>query len=94
MASYAITHVNSNDVLHSSVELFLLDGTDGSINVTLPIISADGNTYYIKRIDTNVLATITLTAASGETINNAVTRTLNMNEGIRIVSYNHNYIIL
>ncbi|HSW76966.1 MAG TPA: hypothetical protein VLG50_07960 [Candidatus Saccharimonadales bacterium] len=94
MASYAVTTITTSGDLNTHIELFLIDATNGSINCHLPTITTDGNSYFFKRTDSNILSTVTLTADKGNTINNNATHNITLNDGIRIVSYDTNYIIL
>lgn len=93
MASYATEYISSSSNLNSSIEFFIINASS-NINCVLPTINSDGETYLFKRIDNNILTTVTLTAAANNTINNNTSYNLSINNSIRIVSYDNNYIII
>ncbi len=94
MACVAIELITKETILNSKIELFMLDAENNSLNCTLPSINNDGCSYLFKRIDYNESSSVILTALLDDTINNNQSYQVNVGQSFRIVSYNHNYIII
>lgn len=69
--------ISSATTLDLGYRVFECDCSGGSFAITLPTSTTqDGQVFAVKRIDTNVLATLTLAAAGGQTINGAASITV------------------
>ena len=94
MSSVAIQEKTKSFTIGGTVEIYLLNAGDGSITATLPTIVINGDTYILKRVDSNASATVTVAAANGNTIQDQASQTIKSNEFIRIVSYGTDWIII
>jgi len=83
-----IVIVNSDTTLDPSLySTYLVDATPGNITITLPLITADGTTFNIKRID-GVINTVTIVGTSGQTIDSSVSLSLSPGSNFRVTSLN------
>ena len=80
--------VTSDETLDPSFDTFLIDASGGNIIFTLKNIDNDGETYQIKRIDNNVLQTVTIKGVNdNQTIEGVVSKSLSFLDSFTVMSF-------
>lgn len=82
MTSLTATTVTSNTTTDNGYNLYLCNANGGSFTLSLNDSDADGTVYYIKRVDTNLLTSLTINTSSTNTIDNVNSVTLGILSGL------------
>lgn len=89
MSLRSIKLVTSTQDLDPVYDTFFIDASQGSIIFTLPNIALDGLNYYIKRIDSSLLTTVTIKGYNAsQTINGSTSVLLLGSNAIFPISFN------
>jgi len=87
--TFPVTGINAN--YNVGVNDYLIDVTGNTITVTLPTaVLIGGKNYVIKNIGSGV---VTVATTSGQTIDEASTKSLKNNDSIEVISDGSNWII-
>jgi hypothetical protein len=81
-----VTLVSTSTTLNVDFDTYLVDASGGSITLTVPSASADGQHFFINRIDSTDANTLTIT--SQDTINGASSIMLAAKSDVEIDSFN------
>lgn len=94
--SLAVTSKTANYTILSTDDVILCDGSGGAFTVTLPAAASNtGKRFYIVKTDADIGEPITVDGNASETINGALTTTLNtQNECLVVISDGTNFLIL
>lgn len=96
MANLQVGYINSNVDLDSGswdgYDFFVVDASGGSITISMETIVADGQAYYLQRVDSDLLTTVTLTPKSGQSVNGGSSYLLPIGTRIYCVAANSNYL--
>lgn len=88
--SVSVTSINSSQTLSFDWNVYLIDATLGSITVTLPTPSADGENISLSRTDATG-NTVTVQGLLGETIDGASSYNLTAGNKLKVVAYLGNW---
>jgi hypothetical protein len=83
-----ITLITTNTTLSTKDDVYIVNASGGSLTITLPLITANGMQYKIKRSDTTPTSTVTIIGTSGQTIDGAVSILLATTTNIELQSLN------
>ena len=83
-----IDYINTSTTLSTKNDVYIIDASGGNIIITLPLITANGMFYNLKRIDADTTKTVTIQGTSGQLIDGISTFTLNVTSICEIQSYN------
>lgn len=82
--------ITTDGELPEDYELYLIDGTTGSIQITLPYITCDGLYCRLRRIDTNASNTVTIVPSDPSQLINGNTQvTMDISSRGEVVSMNN-----
>jgi len=90
MASISITLLTTSQTLDGNTEAILIDATNNLVNVTLPAITADGDSYVLSRLDAS-LNSVGVVADITNTINNSSSIIMLPGDKFRVIAYGTNY---
>ena len=82
-----ITTITTNTTLDVNYDTYKIDATSNNITITLPNITADGMTFFLRRIDISP-NTLTIVTTGGQLINGVSSSALNSSSDVIINSLN------
>lgn len=89
MTSIAAIIITSSQTIDNSYEAYLVDASNGNLLITLMDISeADGETFYVKRIDNSANSVTIQGINSSQTIDGQTSTSFSYNQSFRIVALN------
>lgn len=89
MTTVDVIYMTSDGTLDLNFNVFLLDATSGSLSITIPLFTSDGQQIQIKRVDSVILNTVTISPTSPQKINSTLDSILISSLGSNnMVSYN------
>lgn len=87
----SITEINSNTVSNIGFDMYIVDCTTGTVTLTLNN-SHEGKYYWIRRIDNNGTAQLTIDALGGALVNGVPSIFVGVNSAIQLVKHNSNWL--
>lgn len=90
MSLKSVKLVTTSQEAETEYDTFFISATGGSITLTLPEISNNGENFYIKRIDNSILNTVTVRGYdSSQTINGNISVLLLPSNSLTVIAYNN-----
>ncbi len=90
MASIAILQATTSQTMDGDTEAILINAASNLVNVTLPVIGSDGDSFIFSRVD-NSINSVGLIANTGNTINGSSSIVMAPGDKFRVISYGSNF---